>query len=174
MAKIMDPILPILYILRYWAIILGSFGGPGKSCFLKSGPSPSLNFPPTCTARPPSWCTPAPRTAGSLWRRKAAGSFFWDIHLSRIGLGPVPELPLVLSRRNVPLVRIFAVFLLKTFMFLTWRYLGCSWVVLVPPLPCTRASLYVRGLLKKQPWRILGFGTATMEYSPEAGAPKTR
>ena len=27
MAKIMDPILPILSILRYWAIILGSFGG---------------------------------------------------------------------------------------------------------------------------------------------------
>ena len=30
MAKIMDPILPILSFLRYWAIILGSFGGPGK------------------------------------------------------------------------------------------------------------------------------------------------
>ena len=30
MAKIMDPILPILSVLRYWAIILGSFGGPGK------------------------------------------------------------------------------------------------------------------------------------------------
>ena len=29
MAKIMDPILPILSILEYWAIILGSFGGPG-------------------------------------------------------------------------------------------------------------------------------------------------
>ena len=29
MAKIMDPILPILSILGYWAIILGSFGGPG-------------------------------------------------------------------------------------------------------------------------------------------------
>ena len=28
MAKIMDPILPILSILGYWAIILGSFGGP--------------------------------------------------------------------------------------------------------------------------------------------------
>ena len=31
MAKIMDPILPILAILGYWAIILGSFGGPGTS-----------------------------------------------------------------------------------------------------------------------------------------------
>ena len=31
MAKIMDPILPILSILGYWAIILGSFGGPGSS-----------------------------------------------------------------------------------------------------------------------------------------------
>ena len=30
MAKILDPILPILSILGYWAIILGSFGGPGK------------------------------------------------------------------------------------------------------------------------------------------------
>ena len=29
MAKIMDPILPILSILGYRAIILGSFGGPG-------------------------------------------------------------------------------------------------------------------------------------------------
>ena len=29
MAKIMDPILTILSILGYWAIILGSFGGPG-------------------------------------------------------------------------------------------------------------------------------------------------
>ena len=30
MAKIMDPILPILSILGYWSIILGSFGGPGN------------------------------------------------------------------------------------------------------------------------------------------------
>ena len=30
MAKIMDHILPIVSILRYWAIILGSFGGPGE------------------------------------------------------------------------------------------------------------------------------------------------
>ena len=30
MAKIMDPILPILSMLGYWASILGSFGGPGK------------------------------------------------------------------------------------------------------------------------------------------------
>ena len=33
MAKIMDPILPIyiyiLSVLKYWAIVLGSFGGPG-------------------------------------------------------------------------------------------------------------------------------------------------
>ena len=29
MAKIMDPILPLLSILGYWAIVLGSFGGPG-------------------------------------------------------------------------------------------------------------------------------------------------
>ena len=26
----MDPILPVLSILGYWAIILGSFGVPGK------------------------------------------------------------------------------------------------------------------------------------------------
>ena len=26
----MDPILPILSILGHWAILLGSFGGPGK------------------------------------------------------------------------------------------------------------------------------------------------
>ena len=32
MAKIMDPILPILSILEYGAIILGSFGGPGSNC----------------------------------------------------------------------------------------------------------------------------------------------
>ena len=30
MAKIMVPVLPILSILGYWAIILGSFGGPGR------------------------------------------------------------------------------------------------------------------------------------------------
>ena len=30
MAKIMDPILPIISILRYRAIILGFFGGPGE------------------------------------------------------------------------------------------------------------------------------------------------
>ena len=30
MAKIMDPVLPILSILGYRAIILGSFGGPGR------------------------------------------------------------------------------------------------------------------------------------------------
>ena len=29
MAKKMAPILPILSILGYWSIILGSFGGPG-------------------------------------------------------------------------------------------------------------------------------------------------
>ena len=29
MAKIIDPILPILSLLGYWAIILGSFGGLG-------------------------------------------------------------------------------------------------------------------------------------------------
>ena len=29
MAKIMDPILSILSILGYWAIILGTLGGPG-------------------------------------------------------------------------------------------------------------------------------------------------
>ena len=28
MAKIMDPILPILSILEYWAICFGFFGGP--------------------------------------------------------------------------------------------------------------------------------------------------
>ena len=30
MAKMMDPTLPIVSILRYWAITLGSFGGPGR------------------------------------------------------------------------------------------------------------------------------------------------
>ena len=30
MAKILDPILSILSILGYWAIILGIFGGPGE------------------------------------------------------------------------------------------------------------------------------------------------
>ena len=30
-AKIMDPILPVLRTLGYWAIILGSFAGPGTS-----------------------------------------------------------------------------------------------------------------------------------------------
>ena len=29
MANILDPILPILSVLGYWAIILGAFGGPG-------------------------------------------------------------------------------------------------------------------------------------------------
>ena len=31
MAKIMDPIMAVVSILGYWSIILGSFGGPGKS-----------------------------------------------------------------------------------------------------------------------------------------------
>ena len=34
MAKIMDPILPIVSILRYWAIILASFGGPGNYIYI--------------------------------------------------------------------------------------------------------------------------------------------
>ena len=29
--KVMDPILPILSVVRYWAIILGSFGDTGAS-----------------------------------------------------------------------------------------------------------------------------------------------
>ena len=29
-AKIRDPILPRVSILGYWAILLGSFGGPGR------------------------------------------------------------------------------------------------------------------------------------------------
>ena len=29
MAKITDPILPMVAILRYWATIVGSFGAPG-------------------------------------------------------------------------------------------------------------------------------------------------
>ena len=31
MAKIMDPTLPLLSVLGFWAIILGYFGGPGNS-----------------------------------------------------------------------------------------------------------------------------------------------
>ena len=31
MAKIMDPILPVLSIWGYWAIVLGFFGGSGNS-----------------------------------------------------------------------------------------------------------------------------------------------
>ena len=30
MAKIMDPILPILFVLGCWTVVLGSFGGPGR------------------------------------------------------------------------------------------------------------------------------------------------
>ena len=56
MAKIMDPILPILSILEYWAIILGSFGGPGRCLYSvawspptplpwPSGPPPSYPLP---------------------------------------------------------------------------------------------------------------------------------
>ena len=68
MAKIMDPILPILSVLRYWAIILGSFGGrlllwaaelfryapdcghpgiPINMCLLAAGPGLFTNFPGT-------------------------------------------------------------------------------------------------------------------------------
>ena len=36
MAKIMDPIVPILSILGYWAIILGPSGGPGTCLFQRS------------------------------------------------------------------------------------------------------------------------------------------
>ena len=39
MAKRMDPILPILSILGYWATTLGSFGGPGRAQkYVKQGP----------------------------------------------------------------------------------------------------------------------------------------
>ena len=31
MAKIMDPILPILTVLGFWAIFGGSLGGPGST-----------------------------------------------------------------------------------------------------------------------------------------------
>ena len=30
LAKIMDPTLPMVYVFGYWAIILGSFGGPSR------------------------------------------------------------------------------------------------------------------------------------------------
>ena len=39
MAKTMDPTLPILSILGYWAMILGSFGGPGIIHLQKSAGS---------------------------------------------------------------------------------------------------------------------------------------
>ena len=42
MAQIMDPILPILSVLRSWAIILGSFGGPGPSKMGARGPKTPL------------------------------------------------------------------------------------------------------------------------------------
>ena len=42
MAKIMDPVLPILSILEYRAIILGSFGGPGM--YIKYITSNTINF----------------------------------------------------------------------------------------------------------------------------------
>ena len=40
MAKTMEPMLPILFVLEYWAIILDSFGSPGRyryGCFYKLG-----------------------------------------------------------------------------------------------------------------------------------------
>ena len=49
MAKIMDPILPILCILGYWAMILGSFGGPGTSATLP--PEDSEGKDPTICAQ---------------------------------------------------------------------------------------------------------------------------
>ena len=47
MAKIMDPILPILSILGYWAVILGSFGGPGCSLLEGRGLIGLILMPPT-------------------------------------------------------------------------------------------------------------------------------
>ena len=47
MAKIVDPTLPVLSILGYRAIILGSFGGPGTFCFnpgSSHGPLWALTF----------------------------------------------------------------------------------------------------------------------------------
>ena len=43
MAKIMDPILPILSSLGYWAIIWGSFGGPRRQVFWVLGRSRCLD-----------------------------------------------------------------------------------------------------------------------------------
>ena len=39
MPKILEPILPILSILGYWAVILGTFEGPGSK--LEPGGSPT-------------------------------------------------------------------------------------------------------------------------------------
>ena len=38
MPRIMDPILPILSILGYWAIILGTLGGPGTALQVRAQP----------------------------------------------------------------------------------------------------------------------------------------
>ena len=48
MAKMMDPVLPILSILRYRAILLGSFGGPGISCTWIPGTLDSQNWLQDC------------------------------------------------------------------------------------------------------------------------------
>ena len=45
MAKIMDPMLPILSILGYWAILLGSFGGPGTHSRSSKREVPSIGGP---------------------------------------------------------------------------------------------------------------------------------
>ena len=57
MAKTMDPILPVLLILGCWAIILGSFGGPGRVqrfrvWELGLGPALAYDLKPKKTGRP--------------------------------------------------------------------------------------------------------------------------
>ena len=81
MAKIMDPILPILSILGYWAIILGSFGGPGDncSCLFPGSFRSSPDFGPGCresgkeSPKPTIWAC-GKSCAGA----SALGIGFWE------------------------------------------------------------------------------------------------
>ena len=67
MAKIMDPILPLLSILGYWAIILGSFGGPG----LHRPPELRSLLGPMSTHRLPRPLKAFGRQGSGYWGHKA-------------------------------------------------------------------------------------------------------
>ena len=83
MAKTMDPILPIVSVLGYWATVLGSFGGPGRcllfECSDPCGSCTSSRNGPCCKDFKPS----SPDSARSkyliIFRSSGRKSSSWEL-----------------------------------------------------------------------------------------------